>query len=207
MTWRGLSKDFFVCTASGLFIGAVVFDIFPEVSDELGQTKAFVFILIGLLIWHLLKLFTDYLSKNSLAIVSVLAFWFHSFLEGAVTALSFSFSIGTGLAVATGMILHLVPEFFAIVALMQGEGVSLKKSVLVDFGGIITLLISFTIVYFLLKEINESVLGILIAVSGGAFLYIGVVSFLKRAKNSWNIWGLLTGLLIIGIWNIFFRGV
>ncbi len=193
------SKDFLVCIASGLFIGALFFDIFPEVNQQLGLQNTLIFIAIGFGLWLLLKTLTDFFSKSSLAIVSSLAFWFHSFLEGAVTALSFSVNFATGIVVALGMFFHLLPEFFAIVSLLRGEGVSFKKSVLVDLGGIVTLLISFFVIYSFLGFFSENLLRSMGAISGGSFLYIGLVSFIKRSKNPLNYLGLFLGLIIIAL--------
>lgn len=197
-----LSKDFLVTIGSGIFIGAVAFDIFPEVKEHLGYAKSLGGIFFGVAAWFLLKWLTDLVSESGFAIVSSFGFLFHSFLEGAVTAVIFGVDARLGLLVAFGMILHLVPEFFAIVAILRGEGVSLKKSVLVDLSGIAVLFLSFVFILFLLPDFARETLSLLVAVSGGAFLYIGAVSFIKRAGR-WEGWlGLAFGLLFVLFWNV-----
>jgi zinc transporter ZupT len=198
------ARDFFVTVASGIFIGAVAFDIASEVIKQLGVASGFIFISVGLIGWLILKILVDRLSRSGLAIVSALAFWFHSFLEGAVTALSFAVGIVTGLIVAAGMLLHLVPEFFAITAILKGEGVSTKRSASVDFIGIAILFVSFGLINFILHGLSAVILNQLAAVSGGAFLYIGAASFLKRPKTSLNFAGLLLGLAAAALWNLAF---
>lgn len=195
--------DILVSLAAGIFIGIVLFEIAPEGIKEIGFFSTIVWLIVGFVGWLLLKKLTNYFSKYSLAIVSALAFWFHSFLEGVVTALSFSVSQAVGLAVALGMILHLVPEFFGIVGLMKGEGVSLKKSVGVDLGGIAVLVISFLIIYFFIQGIRSESLVPLEVLSGGAFIYIGITSFSKREQDIMAIGGLLAGLLATFVWRIF----
>jgi zinc transporter ZupT len=198
-------KDFFVTLAAGVFIGAVCFDILPEVTRELSIVAALGFVLLGFALWIVFKITADHFSRSGLAVVSALAFWFHSFLEGTVTALSFAAGLIAGLIVALGMLLHLVPEFFAITAVLKGEGVSTKRSVSVDIGGIAILFASFTVMSFVIRGFNANTLGVLAAISGGAFLYIGAASFLKRPKTKVNIGGLLIGLLVVAAWSAVFK--
>ncbi len=202
---RNKRKDFFAVLASGVFIGAVCFDILPEVTHELSIVSALGFVLLGFVLWLIFKVAADHFSRSGLAIVSSLAFWFHSFLEGAVTALSFAAGLATGLIVALGMLLHLVPEFFAITAVLKGEGVSAKRSVGVDIGGIAVLFASFAVMSLVIHGFSADVLDALAAISGGAFLYIGAASFLKRPKTKVNTGGLLLGLLAVAVWTAVFK--
>jgi ZIP family zinc transporter len=196
------TKDFLVIIASGIFIGAALFDVLPETADQLRLMPSLGWLMLGLLIWYLLKKLADVFSQSGFIIVASLAFWFHSFLEGAVTALSFSAGFTTGLIVSLGMILHLVPEFFAITTILKGEGMTTKRSVVIDIAGIGVLVISFLIIRLLLGGVSAHGLAILAAVSGGAFVYIGASSFLKRPKTSTNFIGLLIGLAVVGLWTL-----
>jgi len=196
------TQDALVTLAAGIFIGAVAFDILPEVSEGLGVAPSLLLVAIGVLSWYALKRIADVAGRSGLATVSALAFWFHSLLEGAVTALSFSAGFSTGLIVAAGMLLHLVPEFFAITALLKGEGISTKRSVQVDVIGIAVLFVSFIALNIRLPNFSQHTLQILSALSGGAFLFIGTVSFLKRSKTKRNVAMLFIGLVVAGLWNI-----
>lgn len=199
---RNRKQDVFVVLAAGIFIGAVVFDILPEVSKDLHLWLSLTLVAIGAVVWLALKKIADAAGHSGLKVVSALAFWFHSFLEGAVTALSFSASVSAGLIVAAAMALHLVPEFFAITALLKGEGASTKRSVQVDVVGVVILLISFTGLAFWLPGFSGQTLHMLGALSGGAFLYIGAASFVKRPKTNANIGALCAGLVIAALWNL-----
>jgi len=200
-------ENLLISAASGVFIGVVLIEILPEGINEIGITSTAIWFLLGVIIWSLLKRVTDFFSKNSLAIVSTLAFWFHSFLEGAITALSFSVSQSVGIAVAAGMILHLVPEFFAIVGILKGEGITVKKSVWIDVGGIVVLFTSFFLLYLFSQNIQSESLVPYEMLSGGAFTYIGSMSFLKilkRRKDKKAVVGLILGLVIVIVWRSFF---
>ncbi|MBI4363331.1 MAG: hypothetical protein HY545_00580, partial [Candidatus Doudnabacteria bacterium] len=176
-------------------------DVLPQARQIFELPKIAVFILLGLILWFMLKKLTDQVSKSSFAIVSSLGFVFHSFLEGSATALSFGIDKRIGLLIAVGMLAHLLPEFFAITMILRGEGVSYKKSVIVDLVGVGVLFASFAYFYFLLPDFSEQTLAQLGLVSAGAFLYIGLISYLKRVKDKTSTLGLILGLLIVLVWK------
>jgi len=176
--------DLLVALSSGIFAGAAIFEIIPESAKQLGWINAFLLTVTGFVIWYVLKLVTNKFSKNAFAISASLAIWFHSLLEGAITAVGLSIGGIVGFGIVTGMILHLLPEFFAVVAILRSEGFSLKKSVMVDVITIIVLLVSFGITYYFLRQFSQTTLVALEAVSAGAFLYIAGHSLLTRVRMS-----------------------
>lgn len=194
-------KSFLISIASGIFIGAALFDTLPEAKKSISFLTAVLYLLVGVIIWYILKKITGLISHSGFAFVSALGFWLHSMLEGSVVALSFLISAKVGLIVALAMLLHLFPEFFAIVAILRGEKVSYKKSIMVDIGGILLLVISSIGLYFFLPSIPAHLLAVIRAIIGGAFLYIGAVSFWKQRKIRYAFFGLAAGLLVAALWT------
>ncbi len=86
------------------------------------------------------------------------ALWFHSTLEGIVTGLAFGVSQATGLLVLAGMTLHLLPEFFAAVALMRGAGSKTRTSVAVTIAGFVILYAGFGLTYAFLPRLGPTAL-------------------------------------------------
>ncbi len=107
------SKVLFVTLASGIFIGAALFDNFPEIKSVLGIAQALGYTALGIILWYALKKLAGLVSRSDFAIVSAIGFWLHSALEGAVVGVAFLAGAKIGLIVAVAMLLHLFPEFFA----------------------------------------------------------------------------------------------
>lgn len=193
------AKHFIVSLSAGIFVGAALFDAVPKAADQLGYTGSAIGLVVGLCLWLLQKKLLKRFKKPDLPPLVTTALWLHSILEGIVTALSFGVSRTFGWLVIVAMVLHLLPEFFAAVALMLGSGATRRMSVLVTFGGYIVLFISFILTYLWLPRFGP-VLPFLIALSGGAFLYIGLVSFGRRLS-------LINGLgFVVGIFVTLFVG-
>jgi zinc transporter ZupT len=179
---KSQSLDILAAIGAGIFAGAAIFEIIPDTASQLGWLVALLLSAAGFVIWYVLKLLTNKFSKNAFAITASLAIWFHSALEGAVTAVGLRLGGVIGIGIVVGMILHLLPEFFAVVAILKSEGFSLNKSVMIDVVTIIVLLISFGVVYMFLPNLGKQGLVILESISAGAFLYIAGHSLLKRLR-------------------------
>lgn len=181
--------------AAGIFIGAAIFEVLPETAAELGALAAGGWMAVGVSLWWFQKrLLKPY--KNSANVVPVAtALWFHSALEGIITGLAFGISQTFGTLVLAGMVVHLLPEFFAAVALLKGSGAQNRTAAGVTFTGYAILFTSFAITYNLLPQFGNT-LQILLAASGGAFLYVGGVSYWRR--RSWQTlpW-LAVGMLLM----------
>lgn len=188
------SSDNLISLAAGIFAGAAVFDSFPEASERLGWSGAITWMIIGIALWYIQKVILRWLERPEMPVLVATALWLHSVLEGIVTGLAFGVSRNFGILIATAMILHLLPEFFAAVGLMKGAGSTTRTSAVTAFTGYAVLFASFGITYAVLPSI-DAYLPFAIAISGGAFLYIGVKSFWKR-RNFQNALMFLIGAAI-----------
>jgi zinc transporter ZupT len=90
------------------------------------------------------------------------------------------------------MTLHILPEFFAATTLMKGAGSTTKWSLTTTFAGFGLLYASFGITYRLIPDFGLA-LPTALAISGGAFLFVGLASFWKR-KSLVNFISLLVGV-------------
>ncbi|MBI2641954.1 MAG: hypothetical protein HYW96_00035 [Candidatus Wildermuthbacteria bacterium] len=188
-------SDLLVSLAGGIFIGGALFDVLPETIKDLGLYTALFWLLVGYAGWWIVKLVLQKLKRPVLPYLTAAALWFHSVLEGMVTGLAFGVSQLFGFFILIAMTLHILPEFFAATTLMKGAGSSTKGSLAATFAGFILLYASFGITYWLIPDFG-TILPIALALSGGAFLFVGLASFWKR-KSLVNFVSLLVGIGII----------
>ena len=185
--------------AAGIFLGAAVFEVFPDALEETGPS-AWLWGVIGLIVFILVRDGLDYVGRQGLAWVATLGIWLHSFLEGAVTATSYGVSLVVGLLVSAGLILHLIPEVGAVIALLTAAGLSLREAIIrnvITWGFII---VGFLVVYLFLPGLSRSVLGDALALGGGGFLYL---AYLSWREHRWTLLPsvalVLLGAVIIGV--------
>ncbi|MBI2046164.1 MAG: hypothetical protein HYT28_01990 [Parcubacteria group bacterium] len=188
------NKNYFAVISAGIFVGAALFDALPETAKTLGFWYAILGLAVGMFLWWLQKNILHQLEKPEMPILVTTALWLHSILEGVVTGLAFGVSNFVGSIVLIAMILHLLPEFFAAVSLMKGGGASNRAALFTTVAGYAILFSSFFITRAYLPSM-EGILPVMIALSGGAFLYIGTKVYLRnRSFQSTLIF--LVGVLI-----------
>ena len=107
--------------AAGIFLGAAVLEVLPDALKMVGLL-AWLWTLVGLALFVLVRNGLDYIGQRGLVWAATLGIWLHSFLEGAVTATSFGAGFLVGLLVSAGLILHLIPEVGAVIALRTAAG-------------------------------------------------------------------------------------
>jgi zinc transporter ZupT len=167
---------------AGLILGISLFHFFPE-SVELSE-NIILFIVIGFLFFYLLEngIILDVESEIHFTSKSnphhkkgMAMFWglfFRSFLAGSIIGVGFEFDPKVGLVISLGVIFHKRPEDTATFTLLINwikRKATLKLSIAaalgISFGALISL--SF------FGGLSESMVGLLLAMAGGSFLYIG----------------------------------
>jgi len=177
--------------AAGIFVGAAIFEMLPHAIKDTGAS-AWGWLLAGVALFVAVREGLDYIGRHGLAWAATLGIWSHSFLEGAVTASGYTASLLTGLLVSTGLILHLIPELVAVIAVLGAAGVSRRQAIgrtVVTWG---ILLVGFVVTYVFLPGVSDRTLGAALAVGAGGFLYLGYVSWRERR------WSLAKSSLVAG---------
>lgn len=178
--------------ATGIFAGATAFDIMPSAIENAG-TSAWLWALAGVLLFIAVRDGLDYIGRHGLAWAATLGLWVHSFLEGAVTASGYRASLLTGILVTAGLILHLVPEFVAVIALLGAAGVARRQAFVRTAVTWAILILGFIVTHVFLPGVSGHTLGIVLAVGAGGFIYLTYASWQERE------WGLAKSLAVAAV--------
>ena len=203
--WGRKYNIYFVCFAAGVLIAVSFLHIIPK-SFEM-SLHAPAYLLGGFVLLHLFNRFiTAFVCERgadphySIGLVSMLGIGFHSFIDGFVYSITFSVSIFTGGLAAIGMVLHEFPEGIITYVLLVRSGFSEQRSLVIAVvaAGLTTplgMLVSFPII----NRIGEQTLGALLALSGGALVYVGASHLLpqaEREKKRYSLIAFAIGMLI-----------
>jgi len=178
--------------AAGIFLGAAAVEVMPDALDLAGP-RAWSWALFGLALFVAVRAGLDYVGQRGLPWVATLGIWLHSFLEGAVTATSYGVSLLVGLLVSVGLILHLIPEVGAVIALLTAAGLSLRQAIIRNGITWALIVVGFLTVYLFLPNLSAEVLGAALALGAGGFLYLAYLSFRERQ------WPLAPSLLMVAL--------
>jgi zinc transporter ZupT len=207
--WARQNITYFACFAAGVLIAVSFLHIIPTSLAMSPQAPVYLF--AGYLFMHAFNRFlTAYVCDKpetadyALGLVPLVGIGFHSFLDGVVYSISFSVSMLTGALVALGMVLHEFPEGIVTYTLLIRSGFSARRSFFFAFlAAALTTPFGTLASYPFVSQIGPPLLGLLLAFSAGALIYVGATHLLPRAEREprrFSLAALAAGVLVaIGI--------
>jgi zinc and cadmium transporter len=203
--WANRNAVYFMSFAAGVLISVSFVHIIPKSFEMNGSSP--LYLLIGFMGLYLFNRFLNVFvcqqrecPELAMGIIPMLGIGFHSFLDGVIYSVTFNVSIFTGAVAAIGMVLHEFPEGIVTFVLLKRGGVDKRRSALYAFlaAGISTplgTLISFPFI----QKIPKSTLGIFLALSAGALVYVGASHLLpavEKENRRYTLISLTTGILV-----------
>lgn len=180
--------------ASGIMICISICDLIPESLKYLNNNYvgfkliivAFLCIFLGIIISYFLERIIDSVDQNSLykvGILSMIVIMLHNIPEGIITFIVTKHNIYLGLSICLAIALHNIPEGISIAVPIYYATRSKIKAILYTFisaasellGAIITSL-------FLVKYVNNIVIGLMLSFTAGIMLQIAINKLLPTGN-------------------------
>jgi zinc and cadmium transporter len=196
--------------AAGLILGVAFFHLFPE-SLELSE-NALLYIFLGFLVFYLLENVMVLHSGSEIhfkgkrnpqhtkGMVMFSGLFFHSLLDGIIIGVGFEIDPRVGLLTSLGIIMHEVPEgvtSFSLLMSSIARKTALKMSIAVALATPLGALSSLAFI----GGLSESTVGLLLAMAGGSFLYIGASDLIPETHEEKGVAN--AGFLFLGILFLF----
>lgn len=187
--WGNRNVAHFMSFAAGVLITVSLMHILPEAYSMNDQAPLFV--LIGFMTLYISNRILDrYRFQNrqgrhiSIGLTPMIGIGIHSFIDGVIYSVTFNVSIFTGVLAAIGMVLHEFPEGIVTFLLLERGGFSRKKAIIwslvaAAFSTPLGTLISFPFI----NTIDHDILGLMLAFSAGALLYVGATHLLPAIER------------------------
>lgn len=203
--WGKENAVYFMSFAAGVLISVSFIHIVPT-SIEM-NIKAPVYLLAGFLALYIFNRFlSSYICHQyecvdlTLGIIPMVGIGLHSFLDGMIYSVTFNVGIFTGVLAAIGMVLHEFPEGIVTFLLLERGGLTKKRSAWYAFlAAAISTPLGTLISYPFIENIERSTLGLLLAFSAGALVYVGASHLLpavERENKRYSILSMVAGILV-----------
>lgn len=182
--------------AAGVLITVALVGLLPEATHLIGE-QAFLVVLFSFLMAYLFEhlLFGlhhhdetckhnhhgEVRHQTSIPFV-IFGDSIHNFIDGVAIGAAFLVNPGLGLVTAISTFLHEVPHEIGDFGIMLKNGWSKRKILLVNIFTAALTLVGALLVFYL--PIDEYIIGILMAVSAGIFLYLGASDFLPQIEET-----------------------
>lgn len=203
--WGQQHSTYFMSFAAGVLIAVSFMHIIPRAFQM--NSAAPMFLLGGFLFVYLTNRFLnlylchDYACTNLAAgITPALGIGFHSLIDGVIYSVTFNVSIFTGVLAAIGMVLHEFPEGIVTFLLFERGGFSRRKAIWYAFlAAALSTPVGTLVSYPFVDKIDEPTLGILLAMSAGALVYVGASHLLpavEKENRRYTLFALIAGVLV-----------
>ena len=206
--WGRRNTVYFMSFAAGVLVSVSFIHIIPR-SFEM-HAEAPVFLLGGFLALYLFNRFLNlYICEDyacdtyTLGITPMVGIGLHSFIDGIIYSVTFNVSIFTGALAAIGMILHEFPEGIVTFLLLEWGGFSRKRAAFYAFlAAAISTPLGTLISYPFVADVGQPALGVLLAISAGALVYVGASHLLpevEKENKRFSLIALMAGVLVAAI--------
>ena len=203
--WAEKNSILIINFAAGIMITLAFAHLIPE-GLEL-NSASLLYVLGGFLFMFFLQFVVlfhpchDNTCHPHASTASVIGLSLHSFIDGLIIAVGFSANAGLGLLTALAVLLHKLPDGITISAILVHTGASVKK--VFSFS---LLTASFTPIgtilgLFLLQNISQNILGALLSITAGSFIFLAASDLIPETHKISNRFAPLT--LFLGAITIF----
>lgn len=187
-TWGDFLSKFATSLAAGILIFVALQNLIPESIHYIGDFAYFA-VLLFLFLAFLLKVLLNKLHKQSHSenIKKTIPFLvvgdsIHNFIDGVAIGTSFVISPILGLFTALSAFAHEVPHEIADFGVMLKAGASKKNIIFINLLSSTTTIIGAFFAYYF-STLNHFVIGILMSISAGVFLYLAIFEFLPSLSD------------------------
>ncbi|HSM38440.1 MAG TPA: ZIP family metal transporter [Candidatus Limnocylindrales bacterium] len=209
-----------IAIGAGIRIGAAFFDLIPESVQHMGQSldTAMVFTAFGFLAFYAVeKLTTLHVGHEAateidhgqaahrhIGVIGASGMSLHSFLDGVALAAALVVGGGLGLVIAAVVIVHRFSDGIGIVSFMLASRTPIRET----YWWVSIVAIAPVIGVFLgiVVPVPDEVLGGMLAVFAGFFLYIGAAELLPEAhrtdRSRWIVLATLSGVAAIYLFSL-----
>ena len=193
------TKSYLICFAAGVLISTPLIFSLPQAINKNAYAG------FAALVGFLFMLFSNQVikhktKKNSLAfgITAIEGIGIHSFVDGAIYAITFSVSILTGFLTGIGLVLHEFAEGVITFSVLTNGGVKRKKAMFYAFlVAAVTTPVGAFLAYPLMGKLNPSLLGLLLGFVSGVLIYVSSSHLLPEGRKNGekhSLWAFLLGV-------------
>jgi len=209
-----------IAAGAGIRIGAAYFDLIPESIVHLGGSldRAMLFTAAGFLAFYAIEKLTALhvghetatelehgdSAHRHIGFIGSLGMSLHSFLDGVALAAGLAIGGGLGLVIAFVVVVHRFSDGIGIVSMQLAARA--PRSEIYRWVGLVALAPVVGVIVGLLLPLPDEVLGAMLAVFAGFFLYIGAAELLPEAHRSdrsrWVVAATLAGVGAIYVFSV-----
>jgi len=190
-----------IAFAAGLLVAGALLHLIPRSVELLGADRGVAWTLASFLAFYLLEAhFIPHVhargdspiedhqdhehehGAHHLAPLVVMGLGVHSLVDGVSVGAGLSAGAVLGSVTALLVVAHKMPAGIAAMSALYHSGFTGGRAVWTTAGLALVTPVAVVVSYFTLRDVSNDMLGILLAVAGGTFLYVGAADLLPEGQ-------------------------
>lgn len=185
---------YLISFSAGALLGDVFIHILPEIMEGEAALQNGVYVLLGIMVFFVLERFLIWHQSHtshkeevhSMVYLTIVGDALHNFLDGIAIAASFLVSIPVGIATASAVIFHEIPQEIGQFAILIHGGWSRKKALLYNFFSALTAIAGAILVLIFSRSFEEAPT-ILLGFGAASFIYIAMSDLIPELQKEQNV--------------------
>lgn len=210
-----------IAVGAGIRIGAAFFDLIPEAVDLVGGSldRVMLATALGFLAFYVIEKLTavhvgheaaaelDHgdAAHRHVGVIGASGMSLHSFLDGVALAAGLVVGGGLGLVIAAVVVIHRFSDGISVVSMLMASRTPQREAY--RWVAIVAIAPVLGVLLGLLVTIPDEILGVMLAVFAGFFLYVGAAELLPEAHRSdrsrWVVLATVGGVIAIYVFSVF----
>lgn len=200
--WTKKNALYLISFAVGVILATAFFELLPEAVElnKLWPVAAFSAFIALYLLEYSLNIHYCHdpeCTVRQVGLISTLGIGFHSLVDGIVIAVGFETNIVLGILTALAVIFHELPEGIFTYTLLLHDNIPEKRSLIYSWLVALATPFGAVVTFALIRNVSEAVLGILLGVAAGTFIYIGSADLIPETHKKSTVWNAV--LVLIGV--------
>ncbi len=185
---------YLVSFSAGALLGDVFIHILPEIMQGEAALQNGSYVLFGIMLFFVLERLLMWHHSHSsheeeihsVVYLTIVGDALHNFLDGVAIAAAFLISIPVGIATATAVIFHEIPQEIGQFAILVHGGWSRKKALLYNFFSALTAIAGALVVLVFAQAFQEAP-AVLLGLSAASFIYIAMSDLIPELHKEPSI--------------------
>lgn len=181
---------YLISFSAGALLGDVFIHILPEIMQGEGALRNGSYVLAGIMLFFVLERFLIWHHSHSshkeeihsMVYLTIIGDALHNFLDGVAIAASFLVSIPIGIATATAVIFHEIPQEIGQFAILVHGGWSRKKALLYNFFSALTAIAGALLTLLFAQKFTEAPI-VLLGLAAASFIYIAMSDLIPELQK------------------------
>lgn len=201
--WARKNSIFLISFSAGVLLSVAISHLLPEaqsLSDNvliwfLGSFLFFYIVEHGIILHSCRE--KDTCEVHPIDKIALMGIGFHSLLDGIIIGVGFEISYALGIIAALSVLLHELPEGISTISILLHSGYERKRAIFYSWLVALSTPLGALGAYLVIGDISKNILGILLAIAAGSFLYVAAADLIPEIHKKSRILNIV--LVILGI--------